>query len=111
MDAAKDTPLGSPGYVPRPVPPRSPFDTSQPRLCEIREVLKKARSASAPGPNGLPYKVYKNCPQSDKDLVEAHAGVVGRTQSIPVEWQEAVGIFITKERNSTTINQSGALPC
>ncbi len=39
-DAAKDTPLGSPGYVPCPDLPRSPFDTSPPRLCEIREVLK-----------------------------------------------------------------------
>ncbi len=31
--------------------------------------------------------------------------VVWRNQSIPVEWQEAVGIFIPKKRNSTTINQ------
>lgn len=29
-DAAKDTPLGSPGYVPRPAPPSIPFDTSPP---------------------------------------------------------------------------------
>ncbi len=103
-DAAKDTPLGSPGYVPRPNPPRSPFDTSPPRLCEIRKVPKKARSASAPGPNGLPYKVYKNCPQVTKILWKLMR-VVWKNQSIPVEWQEAVGIFIPKERNSTTINQ------
>ncbi len=103
-DAAKDTPLGSPGYVPCPDPPRSPFDTSPLRLCEIREVLKKARSASAPGPNRLPYKVYKNCPQVTKILWKLMR-VVWKNQSIPVEWQEAVGIFIPKEWNSTTINQ------
>ncbi|KAL7836380.1 hypothetical protein AOLI_G00276640 [Acnodon oligacanthus] len=41
MDAARDTPLGSPGYIPRPDLPKTPFDTSPPRLCEIREALQK----------------------------------------------------------------------
>ncbi len=75
-DAAKDIPLSSPGYVPRPVSPRSPFNTSQPSLCpQVTKILWK--------------------------LIR----VVWKNQSIPVEWQEAVGIFIPKERNSTTINQ------
>ena len=43
--------------------PTEAFDDSQPRLTEFNEVLKRARSASAPGPNGIPYKVYKNCPK------------------------------------------------
>ncbi|KAL7847813.1 hypothetical protein AOLI_G00225310 [Acnodon oligacanthus] len=62
MDEARDTPLGSPGYIPHPDLPKTLFDTSPPRLCEIREALQKARSGSAPGPNGLPYKLYKACP-------------------------------------------------
>ena len=28
----------------------------------LKEVVKKARSESAPGPNGIPYMVYKRCP-------------------------------------------------
>lgn len=92
-DAARDSPLGSPGYVPRPDPPRTPFDTSPPRLGEVREVLKKARSASAPGPNGLPYKVYKNCPQVTKILWKLMQ-VVWKNQSIPAEWQEAVQLNV-----------------
>lgn len=84
-DAAKDTPLGSSGYVLRPDPPRTPFDTSPPRMCKVREVLKKSRSASAPGPNGLPYKVYKNCPQVMKILWKLMQ-VVWKNQSIPAEW-------------------------
>lgn len=35
---------------------------------EVEEVIKKARSASVPWPNGLPYKLYKNCPQVVKVL-------------------------------------------
>ncbi len=65
-----------PGYVPRPVPPRSPFDTSQPRLCEIREVLKKARSALSARSKWASIQSVQELPTSDKDLVEAHAGCV-----------------------------------
>ena len=103
-DAAKDLPLGSPGHVPRPDSPKTPFDTSPPRLSEIRDVLKRARSASAPGPNGLPYKVYKSCPQVTKILWKLMS-VAWKKQSIPAEWQEAVGIFIPKEQNSSNISQ------
>ncbi len=103
-DAAKDTSLGSPGHVPHPDSPKSPFDTSPPRLSEVKEVLKRARSASAPGPNGLPYKLYKNCPQVSKILWKPMC-IAWKKQSIPAEWQEAVGIFIPKEQNSTNISQ------
>ncbi|KAJ8351716.1 hypothetical protein SKAU_G00231920 [Synaphobranchus kaupii] len=61
-DPVEKTPLGTSGYVPRPPPPTTQFDSSPPRLSEVRAVVKKARSASAPGPNGIPYKLYKNCP-------------------------------------------------
>ncbi|KAL7853191.1 hypothetical protein AOLI_G00200350 [Acnodon oligacanthus] len=104
MDAARDTPLGTQGYIPRPDLPKTPFNTSSPRLCEIREDLWKARSGSAPGPNGLPYKLYKNCPQVTK-IVWNLMRVVWKKKSIPAEWQEAVGIFIPKEQNSTIISQ------
>ncbi|KAL7877432.1 hypothetical protein SRHO_G00040750 [Serrasalmus rhombeus] len=110
MDAASDTPLGSPGYVPHPDLPKTPFDTSPPRLCEIREALWKARSGSAPGPNSPPYKMYKNCPQVTK-IVWNLIRVVWKKKSIPAEWKEAVGIFIPKEQNSTAIRSSRALPC
>lgn len=62
-DAARETLLGSPGYIPHPPPPSIVFDTSPPRQSKIVEVLRKAESASAPGPNGLSYKFFKNCPQ------------------------------------------------
>lgn len=42
--------------------PASQFDTTPPRCTEIKQVVDKARSASAPGLKGDPYKVCKNCP-------------------------------------------------
>ena len=39
--------------------PEHIFDESEPTAKEVRDVIRKARAASAPGPNGIPYKVYK----------------------------------------------------
>ena len=51
--------------VPEPV---IPMDTKEPTWKEIVDIVKKSRSASAPGQNGIPYKVYKNCPRILKHL-------------------------------------------
>ena len=42
-----------------PTPPSMDFDLKEPIWIEIQAVIKKARSGSAPGPNGVPYVVYK----------------------------------------------------
>lgn len=49
-DPARTTPLGAPGHLPRPEPPVSQFNILPPRL---REFVRKARAAAAPGPNGV----------------------------------------------------------
>lgn len=51
--------LGSPGYIPQPPAPTEEFDTMPPKLSKVEEVVRRARSSSAPGPNGIPYKLYK----------------------------------------------------
>ncbi|KAL2099527.1 hypothetical protein ACEWY4_003921 [Coilia grayii] len=103
-DPARQTPLGPPGYVPRPAPPSHLFDAALPRLSEVEEVVQKARAASAPGPNGIPYKLYKHCPGVLKHLWRL-LRVAWKNQVIPSEWQRAVTVFIPKEANSTTIGQ------
>lgn len=60
-DRERNEPLGPPSHLPQPGPPVSKFDILPPKLSETREVVRKARSASGPGPNGVPYKLYKNC--------------------------------------------------
>lgn len=103
-DPAKLTPLGSPGYVPRPAPPAFLFNTALPKLSEVAEVVRKARAASAPGPNGIPYKLYKYCPGVQRHLWNL-LRVAWKNQTIPSEWQRAVSVFIPKEPNSTAISQ------
>ena len=103
-DPERSTPLGSPGYVPRPSPPAFPLDTALPKLSEVVEVVRKARAASAPGPNGIPYKLYKYCPGVLR-LLWNLLRVAWKKQVIPSEWQRAVTIFIPKEQNSSMISQ------
>lgn len=103
-DPAKSTPLGSPGYVPRPAPPSFLFNADLPKLSEVAEVVRKARAASAPGPNGISYKLYKYCPGVQRYLWNL-LRVAWKNQVIPSEWRRAVTVFIPKETNSTTISQ------
>ncbi|KAJ8341252.1 hypothetical protein SKAU_G00335430 [Synaphobranchus kaupii] len=103
-DPAKAIPLGSPGYVPRPAPPVIPFNTAPPKLSEVADVVRKARAASAPGPNGVPYKLYKYCPGVRKILWKLLKVAWGKN-IIPSEWQRAVTVFIPKEQNSNSISQ------
>ncbi|KAK0147628.1 LINE-1 retrotransposable element ORF2 protein [Merluccius polli] len=76
-----------PIVVPTDIPPISPpqhqFDISPPKLSEVKQAVKKERSASAPGPNGVAW---------DKQI-------------IPKAWRRAGGVLIPKEKNSTTIEQ------
>lgn len=106
-DPAKSTPLGSPGYVPRPASPSFLFNAALPKLSEVAEVVRKARAASAPGPNGIPYKLY--CPGVLKHLWNL-LRAAWKNQVIPSECQRAVTVFIPKEPNSTTIRQFRSTP-
>ena len=49
--------------------PNFVYETSLPTFKEFQAVLKKARSKSSPGPNGVPYKFYKKglCSITSKD--------------------------------------------
>ncbi|XP_060556916.1 uncharacterized protein LOC132717462 [Ruditapes philippinarum] len=78
--------------------------TTEPTLGEVNEVIKKARFSSAPGPNAIPYKVYKMCPLLLKRLWRL-LKVVWRKGEIPDAWKEAEGILTPKERNSKNVNQ------
>ena len=76
----------------------------EPTLAELTDVVKKARSKSAPGYSGTSYKVYKKCPLLLKRLHKL-IKVVWRQQKIPECWQFAEGCLIPKEENSKHIKQ------
>ena len=61
-DPGRDKELGNLEAVIRPNLPTTKFDLEEPSRKEVREVVKAARSASAPGPSGIPYGVYKQSP-------------------------------------------------
>ena len=47
-----------------PPPPNCAFDMTNISRKEVEEVVKKARSKSAPGYSGTSYRVYKSCQNS-----------------------------------------------
>ncbi len=103
-DPVRNKHLDSPGYVPRPSEPSVLFDASPPKFSEIRQVIQRARSASAPGPNGIPYKLYKNCPGVLK-LLWILMRITWTKQTIPSEWQRPVAVYIPKQQDAKTIEQ------
>jgi hypothetical protein len=84
--------------------PEKALDEKEPTLGEVKDVVKKARTRSAPGPNGITYKVYKKCPKL-LTRVWRLVKVIWRKGQIPPCWQVAEGCFVPKEENSTEIKQ------
>ncbi|KAJ3614887.1 hypothetical protein NHX12_018456, partial [Muraenolepis orangiensis] len=80
------------------------FDMSELQLKEVREVVRKARASSAPGPSGTSYKVYKYCPKLLLRLWYI-LRVFWRRGRIPDQWRVAEGVWIPKEENSTQLDQ------
>ncbi len=106
-DPARNKPLDSPGYVPRPSEPSALFDASPPKFSEVKQVIQRARSASAPGPNGIPHKLYKSCPGVLK-LLWTLMRITWTKQTIPSEWQRAVAVSIPNNRTPRPSSSSGA---
>ena len=75
-----------------------------PTLKEVKDVIKKARAASAPGSNGITYKVYKNCPRLTVMLWKIIQKVWKRGE-IVASWKQAEGCFIPKKDEATTVDQ------
>ena len=68
-DPVRNVPLGIlEGLPDRGKDPEVPFNMKDVSRKEHNEVIRKARSKSAPGNNGLPYLVYKRCPGISENL-------------------------------------------
>ncbi|XP_052268605.1 uncharacterized protein LOC127869985 [Dreissena polymorpha] len=103
-DTRRDDPLGPCSHImPEPAPTIA-LDSKEPTLAEVKDVVKKARAGSAPGPNGIPYKVYKMCPRLLRRLWRL-IKVVWRKGQVPECWQKAEGLFVPKETNSHNNSQ------
>ena len=79
--------------------PVTPFRAGGLRLYEACEFIRKARACSAPGLNGISFKLYKNCPTVLEQLV-CLLQRAWREGYVAQEWCLADGVWIPKEENS-----------
>jgi hypothetical protein len=87
-----------------PTSPGYKFDEGEIRLEEIQRVVKKARSKSAPGMNGVSYRVYKKCPKV-LSVLHGILNSVWLQGDIPEEWCAANGVYIPKEDKAEQLGQ------
>ncbi|XP_076113419.1 uncharacterized protein LOC143081070 [Mytilus galloprovincialis] len=87
-----------------PEEPKEQFDESDLKFQEVQDVVRKARAGSAPGPNGISYRVYKNCPRLIRRLWKL-LKVIWRRRKMTELWYKAEGCFIPKEENSWKVEQ------
>ena len=78
------------------------MDVRPPRWKEVEEVVRRAKALSAPGPNGVPYRVYKSAPDMLKFLWR-QLRIVWENQFIPRAWHKAGGVLIPKEKESSDL--------
>lgn len=84
--------------------PSFQLNIKEPTLTEVRDTVRAARTSSAPGPSGVPYKVYKHCPRLLERLWRL-IGVEWRRGKVAKQWRYAEGIWIPKEENASDITQ------
>jgi len=76
----------------------------RPRWKDVEEVVRRAKASSAPGPNGVPYRVYKSAPDILKFLWR-QLRIIWEKQFIPRAWCRAGGVVIPKEKESLDFSQ------
>ena len=71
---------------------------------EVDDMVTKARAKSAPGGNGVSYKVYKYCNQLRYKLYLL-LKKLWKEKALVDDWTYAEGVYLPKEENATTIEQ------
>ena len=94
-DIDRDVPLKDLEGLGESVDVEIPFDSSQLKENDLDFIIKRTRNASAPGPNKIPYKVYKKCKELKKHLFKLMKSCIN-SKKIPVKWRIAEGVYIPK---------------
>ncbi|XP_063050368.1 uncharacterized protein LOC134445223 [Engraulis encrasicolus] len=103
-DRQREEDLGPCRELISPPLPSSQFNTKEPTLTEVKNTVRAARTSAAPGPSGVPYKVYKHCPRLLQRLWRI-IRVVWRRGRVAKQWRHAEGVWIPKEENASDISQ------
>ncbi|CAG9571769.1 unnamed protein product [Danaus chrysippus] len=84
----------------KPEIPHIDFHGIPPTLDEISSHIKRKSSKSAPGPDGIPYIVFKKCPSVRKHLINIYGKIWSRKQ-IPECFGKAMFVLIPKKDRVT----------
>lgn len=103
-NSSRGIPLGECPFQLPTLSPHTPFNMADFTMDEVRAVVTKARAASAAGPSGTTYKIYKCCPLLLKRLLKL-LSTLWKKKLEPGLWTLAEGCFMPKELNSTRLNQ------
>ena len=103
-DPAKEQDMGINNRLIHQKPPGVQNDTHLPTWKEMQEVVRATRSASAPGPSGVPYIVYKQC-KGILQILWMILRVIWRRGKIVELWRFAEGSWIPKEEVSRLLYQ------
>ena len=109
LDSRREEDLGMLEGLPDPLPKVVDFDTRPFRFSHFKRVVQNKRSASMPGPNKVPYTVYKKCPKIARFLFDIFCSV-RRSGVVPLCWRLNNGIIIPKVDNPVA-DQIGDFCC
>ena len=109
IDINYNIPLADLEGLPDKPPLLKPFPTNCFSFEDFFQILSTRRNASAPGLNGIPYKVYKKCPKINKFLFKFFLSCMNKG-IIPLQWQSAKEICIPKVNPPTAHNISDFCP-
>ena len=98
VDKNYDSPLGNLEDLPPEPSLLKKFSKSSFSYHDFLEILLTRRNASAPGLNGIPYKVYKKCSKISKFLFKIFQACFKRCE-ISIQWRSAQEIHIPKVSN------------
>jgi len=103
-DAKRHEPMSIPSDIPPTNPPEYQMEDCAPKWKEVEQAVRKARASSSPGPNGVPYRVYKNA-SGVLQILWKLMKVAWEKQVVPRAWRRAGGVFIPKEKDATSISE------
>ena len=103
-DPLREEPLPHMSGLKQPTSPGFPLEMGDIKWSEVDAVIRKARVRSAPGINGVSYKVLKKCPSAARTLWML-LREAWRKDVVPKEWCLANGIYIPKEEKSELLSQ------
>ncbi len=92
-------------------PATTQFNLRGPILKEVEEIIKAARSVSTPGPSGVPYLVYKHCPELLWNLCKFLKVIWRERERVADQFRCDEGVWIPKEENSKNNNQFRTTEC